>query len=978
MATVNSSDLIKQLDTLRANPSAAMRLTLKTLTQITDGNVVVVDATNPMVFALEMSILMAAAGISRAETLTRRQYESLATSDSELYLHMADIDFLDRFSSPGRATLSLLFVLDEIKQKAVCVYPDNTGLCPVTSPRKLTIPRNSFFEVSGMRFTMQYPIDIWIMPHGGIDVRYDTDVPTPIQSLESNRPDWWVRRPDNENVEYLRIDVPTQQVTVLVQNAPMNGVTGFTKSYAYGGNFYYARAFMRNAADDAWTEVITTHTDQIYDPSRVTVALKVQNNQLVVHVPQLYFNTGLVKDNVMIHIYTTQGEIDALLSGYAPSAFSFKWVDHLEVTDNRFSAPLSSLRTAGVFCEGAATGGSSGVSFDTLRDRVTARALSTPDIPITSHQVANTINELGYSLVTNLDNVTDRQFLASRGLPAPSNGATVSGAGCAINTLQARILDIIASNNVVDNGPRITIKAGTVFRQVNGVLELVPNSVLDTLRDPNQTTVTELATAVNNGDYYFTPFFYVYDTSRNVLSVRPYRLDHPVVLSRNLVQDNNTLLVSATTKQHAVDNDMTGSGYILAIETQGSDSWNSLDPDQRHVQLSFLNNGNGSRVVITGERQASADREIYYFRIGTNYDVDEQHNLIATPSLAGMPLQTSFDLVYIVKDQLPPGATISDIDAIIDTGVLPPGGIYRGVSHETIQVKFGDHLENLWCRSRTVVTELEYQKYPADIQAFHTETQYLRDGLGNIILTYNTGTSQFEFTITAAIGDPVMEGGQPVYTHRAGDLLLDSNGLPIPVGGSRGIYRQADLFMIDGRYLFATSESAVSYRREMVDLVTQWVVDDIEGISKRLLERTEIFYYPKTTTGTLSVKVDNGLTHTINASQAFTVKLHVSRERYENEALKASLTLTTKKTLAAALAVTTIAHSDLVSKLTAVLGSDVLAAEVYSNVFAPDIYPVVTIQDQSMLPSIGKQLVVLNNLTLDVQDAVNVVFVPHY
>lgn len=978
MATANSTDMINKLDILRANPNAAMRLALRTLTSITDGKVVVLDPTNPMVYSLEMSIMMASAGIARAETLTRRQYESLATTDAELYLHMADIDFLDRFGSPSRATFSLLFVLDEIKQKAVCVYPDNTGACPVTSPRKLTIPRNSYFEVAGMRFTMQYPVDIWLMPHGGIDVRYDTDNPSPILTLDSNRPNWWVRKNPENGMEYLRIDLPLQQMTVLIQNAPMNGVTGFTKSYAFSGNFYYARAFMRNTTDTTWEEVITTHTDQVYDPNRVTVALKVQNNQLVVHVPQLYFNTGAVKDNVMIQIYTTQGELEVALAGYAPSAFSLKWVDHLEITDNRFSAPLGSLRTVGVFCEGSATGGSNGISFDALRERVTARALSTPSIPITSQQLANTISELGYSLVTNLDNITDRQFLASRELPAPSNGATVTGAGCAINTLQARISDIVTHSNVSDNGNRITIKAGTVFRQVNGVLELAPDSLVDTLLDPSLTTVTELATAVNNGDFYYTPFYYVYDTSRGVFNVRPYRLDHPTVLSRNLVMDNNTLLVSATTKLHAVDNNQTATGYILAIEVQGSESWNGLDADQRYLQLSFLSNGDGSRVIINGEKQASTDREIYYFRLGTNYDVDELHNLIATPSLAGMPLTTTFDLVYIVKDQLPFGATVSDIDSLIDTSILPPGGTYRGVTWEKVEVKFGDYLENLWSRSRTVVTELEYQRYPTDVPSFYTSTQYQRDAQGQIELTYNSGTNEFEFTVIANIGDPVMENGQPVYSHRAGDLVLDNQGQPIPVGGSRGIYRQADLFMIDGRYYFATSESAISYRREMIDLIAQWVTDDIEGISKRLLERTEIFFYPKTTAGTLSVTVDNGLTHTISASQAFTVKLHVTRDRYENEALKTSLVSVTKKTLASALAVTTIAHSDLVSKLAAVLGTDVLACEVYSNVFAPDIYPVVTIQDQSMLPSIGKQLVVLNNLTLDVQDAVNVVFIPHY
>ena len=343
-----------------------------------------------------------------------------------------------------------------------------------------------------------------------------------------------------------------------------------------------------------------------------------------------------------------------------------------------------------------------------------------------------------------------------------------------------------------------------------------------------------------------------------------------------------------------------------------------------------------------------------------------------------MALTTEFDIVYIARNHLPVGATTSDIDNIIDDTLLPAGSIYRGVVQEKIVLKFGDHLKHLYTKSRSVISPELYQRYTVDVPAVYEKTVFLRDSSNNIELTWNPGTEEFEYTVLHEAGDPILDTlGNPTYRHRVGDLVLNAFNEAIPIGGSRGMLRQTDIFLLDGRYYFATSDATRSYVKETVDLVAQWILTDIDTISKRLLERTTLSFNPKTTIGKLKANVGNGLIKEIEASQNFVLRLHLTKEKYDNEALRASLALTGKKTIASCLSNRTIAHSDMVAKLKAVLGDDVQAIELYSNVFSPDVYPIVTMVDDSMLPSIGKVLVALNNRTVEVQDAVSVGFLLH-
>ena len=170
---IPSSELIPKFTQLMANPYACGRMLLRTLEQATDGKLVFVDPTNPATLLLESAIVLSTAQMLQAEALTRKQYSSMAQDMTDLYRHMSDKDFLGRFSTPAKGSITLMLLLDEVKLKADYVrnaqgLPDGTGI------RKLTIPKHSEFYVANVTFLTQYAVDIRVMPHGGIQVVYDT------------------------------------------------------------------------------------------------------------------------------------------------------------------------------------------------------------------------------------------------------------------------------------------------------------------------------------------------------------------------------------------------------------------------------------------------------------------------------------------------------------------------------------------------------------------------------------------------------------------------------------------------------------------------------------------------------------------------------------------------------------------------------------------------------------------------------------
>ena len=261
--------MLATIDRVRVNPAAIQRTALELLEKTTNGEKDIVDPTNPFVFLLESAAIFSAAGMINDEAVLRKQYAVMAQTEEELYMHMSDKDYINRFSTPSTAPITFLFSKEEIYEKAV-----DTG---IGSIRKIVIPRNTEITVAGTKFTMQYPIEIRIMAHGGLQIVYDVSKPSPLQVLSTNVVEWDIVTINR--MEFVRIQVPILQFEINSYYAHLSLSNAFVKSYDLPNDYYYCRIYA-SQTNGSWREILTTHTEQVFDPLKPTALLKVYNKTL--------------------------------------------------------------------------------------------------------------------------------------------------------------------------------------------------------------------------------------------------------------------------------------------------------------------------------------------------------------------------------------------------------------------------------------------------------------------------------------------------------------------------------------------------------------------------------------------------------------------------------------------------------------------------------------------------------------------------
>jgi hypothetical protein len=204
--------------------------------------------------------------------------------------------------------------------------------------------------------------------------------------------------------------------------------------------------------------------------------------------------------------------------------------------------------------------------------------------------------------------------------------------------------------------------------------------------------------------------------------------------------------------------------------------------------------------------------------------------------------------------------------------------------------------------------------------------------------------------------------------------MVDATGKPI-VGGTRDLLRQLELMLIEGAYYFATDSVATGYRAEIITNILAWLENDLEPLNEILLEETSLYFYPKSTMGDITVINQSGLKVGISAGQVLQVVNYVTPKVFANDDLKSSLTTSTIQSLATGIDEVTVAHSDLISALKSVYGSDVVDTEL-TGLGGSDM-PVFTVLDSSTRCGLRKILVAQGDDSLIVTEAVTVLFVPY-
>lgn len=973
MADVKISDFLSTLETYKFNPAAMQRTSLEVLRKLYDGQINLVDATNPFVFCLENTATNVASFMMQNEAATRRLYTNAAATMDDLYLHMSDKDRIGQHATPSKATFKILLNKAELLSRMV--LDSNTGI------KKIRIPRNSVFYASDIPFSLQYPVDIRQPVHGGLQASYATDVISPLKTLTTNAIDV-VELKNTDGTSFIQIEVEVDQFFVEQRTNDVSAASGFTTDIPLVDSFYHLRCYVQNA-DNSYTEIQVVHNSQIYDPFKVTAVVKVLDNVIQVTIPSVYTTTNQISGKLRMDVYQTKGVLNTSLGTYKAEDFRADWINLDENDDDEYTTPISNFRSIVVYSTSDVNGGTAEATFFELKDRIIRNTTGALNIPITNVQLEDELSQNGYEIVKNVDTITNRIFLASKALPKPTDDTILTAASAAVSRVQFALKEAKDTYGARDNGKRVTLTSKALYQNKNGITRPLTTIEFNAL---NNLPVLQKCIDVTAGDYYYSPFTYVLDATLVTFEARSYFIDSPFINTKSFVSENAT-----TSYQVSIDSSYSVSkndnGYVIDIITKSSDNFKSLDDANVHVRLAFKPHNQTQKVYVTGVLKGKTDtnERLYSFALDTNYDIDLNDKIVFTSTLGSESavdikggLVNDYDVYFCTTAPKASSWIYSPLDDEIGIFDLPEDAY--AISNERLNITLGYRLKDLWTLSRSNVTATPYQVYATDIPAYYKADVYEVDPVTGAAFTIDD-QGNLVYNILHKRGDPVVDtNGDPVFEHHKGEVVFDEDGNPIPIPGyERDLLRLVDVLTIEAPYYFAIPldfSSTTNYRAAIAKTLNQWITEDLPSINERLLDKTEIYFYPKVTTGDIEILTNNNEVETISASQSFNVTLLVSPTVYDDTTLLSALRSITTRTIDASLQQKTVSISSIESSLLQAYGDDVISAEV-TGLGGVNTHNTFTVLSNSNRCSIRKRLSALPDNTLTVEEDITIEFVKH-
>lgn len=955
------------IESVRYNPTNVQRVMMRTLKDINDNNYEFVDPNNPVVSLLEAAATIGSSCMVENATNNRKQYASVAQNMEDLYRHMSYDSFTDIFTLPCNAGFLIGFSKQELIARMVQV--GNTGV------RKIVIPRNTTIQTGDTVFSLQYPIELRQLSHGELQITYDVEQVTPLQTIETNLIQWETRRESNgEDMVYFPVMLDQFEVISLVD--VVNNARKFSLSKNITDKFYYCRVW-RELANGQWSEIRTTYSQDIYDNKTVTAIVKVIDNQVTVEIPIVYTKTNQISGKIRVDIYQTKGPLTADLRKFDSTQFVVRWLALDNADKNIYSAPLSSMATIKVWGATLTNGGRSAMGFDALKARVTSNGYSADEVPITPAQARSKLERSGYNIVTDMDNITNRVFAATRAMPEPIDNELITPANAGIHTLQESLENLAMLSTSYSNFNSLTISPSALYKVTKGVLSICSDSEIALI---NALPGDKKALAVTEGGYFYTPFHYVLDTGNNTFKVRAYHLDSPNINSRSFISENETTELQVATSDALFNR--TPDGWELIVTTRSSKEWKELPDDQANVTLGFQPDSTGDYAYIRGVLlglTATGER-VFSFPIKTNYDIDANNGIQLTNAamyevsqqFLRTQLKQKYDIFYSTNSVMPVGWQGSTFDLRIGLFLLPDGSV--GISRERLELSFGTSLTNLWSSGRSVVGDKDYAKWEIDVPSVYENDVYQVDPVTGVSFTVVDGVLVYNKSHNA--GDPQLDpDGNPIIKYRKGTVKKDAYGNPIIIS-ERGIKRQIDLFLVEAPYYFATNKAASDYRKYLVDTVVMWIDTDLRTIGRKLLDKTSIFFYPVQSVGIIDVIYGAGLKMSINAGQYFNLKLYVTDAVYKNPELRAALVRTSVVTINECTKAKTVSNAQINDALRVAYANDVIAFD-QEGLGGDAKLTVATVVDDSARMTIRKRLEYRPDQTFVLVDDVSCEFIPH-
>lgn len=977
MSDISSLSTKDRILAVRYDPSEMVDLSLDLLEQASGGTLNIPDASNPFMFALEQAALMNAATMQTIADCTAQYYPQQAQTQDDLYRHMSDEAYKDRFCTPARMPFMMVLNADEVRQRAVQVAANsNDDIDSVYS--KLVLPRNSQYGIAGANFSQEYPLEIRVMKHGGFMVVWDVSQPTPLLNLETNQIDWRVDKINN--AEYLSIMFNMRQFTATPYFGVITALSGYKNTFTLNGEqFYYARVWTRTTVDAEWVEAHVTHSDQVFDASRLTFTAKVLESTVEIRLPEIYIANGIgLNRQVRVDIYTSQGASYIEPTEVASNSVTAAWLDFNY--DNRqlseFSTPITVFNEKTILTNGVMAGGLDGMTFEQMRQAVVYDSNVT-DIPITPAQISSTLNSLGYDALKTEDLVTSRTYQASRMVGKQTNKKLTSSIGTGIITTQMTIEQLVTNSAVYDNGNRVTITPKALFVVEDGIYNMVSDARMTELRAMK---TEDMAVAINNGLYLYSPFYYLLDTNDDAFVTRVYDMDRPKVEYRSFLNENNSIGVEAGIANYAFSKD--DDGYVFTLTTASGDFYKNLDDEDVLMQMVFLPESESTYAYLNGKiiGRTSTRERVWEFRLTSDMDITNKHELVLTafgqfgnaPSKLRSLLSGNFTVLNcIAKAKSPNDVVLTDSDKKLGNAYTDRQFVV--VTEQQYQLQFGVALDKIYTRSRPIPSDVAYKRYEEDVYWRYEADEYQRNDRQQLVF----GPDGKPILLHAK-GDLRLDAeGQPMIRYHKGDVKFDDRDPPQPIPISqRVILHEFDMIGLDGTYYFSTNSLDASYVNDVINQLRTWVVDDMEVIKQKLFNLTVVNFRPKQTLGIIDIVANAKETRQISAAVGFSLDVYLTDTGYKNTSLRDNLVKAIPTVITELLSRETFSNSDLSDELKPYRTSEVVDIDVGG--FGPnrDI-KVLTVSDPTLRCAVKKRLDVTSNGGLTVMEDITVNFLKH-
>lgn len=934
-----------ELNKIAGNPSRAIPTIFNSIeSTFLAGEGTLNSTDHPFPYIVDLIVGVNYGFISRLGDVEASQFRAHARDIGDLSKTMSDEDWYGIFAQPS--STGIRFIISEETLDSVSIRYDTIDGNLNNSYRKLVIPPDSVFNIAGIPFLLENPVEIRVMDHGGYEVVYDSTRQSVLNPLTTNTPD--VDFLDIDRRRYLAIHLPIRQLNITAfNNKTVNQSAGFRDVFNFTDSLYAVRAFYTPDGTTDRYEMAIVFNSQVYDPTQATLVIDLKTaNSFEASVPPVYLQNNVIAGGrITVLVYTTQGEMYKDYSVLQNQYFTVEYFDYANNagTLNQYEAPFKNINDVMVDSLLPITGGKNAMSFAEIKDLM-IYGYRQRLIPVSNSDISQFMLNNGYSSIKSIDNVTDRLYRVTKDLPiqdsklyTDSSVSTFNSAmGTNVGSMLTSLEKLIGSGWALDNGLRVTLLQRAAFDITQQTPYLMAKGEYDTfINSTNQAKIDLLS----NKTFVYNPFTYVFDTTKSRATCRVYRTSMPTIKYQTFRFENATLGLKVSVG--SINIEATDTDYIITLITSSTDAYKNLADSVCGLQLSFKASGVNTPVTMKGKmvgRIADTNERKFVFTIPTTYDIDDSDqirfggfNQFGAPvDEVTVDLKTTANFIFTYG-----GANLqllSPSDMKIDQSLF--GGIVNISIIETeYAVEFGRQLSSLYTRIKPITGEAQYEKYATNVALTYESDVYKYE-----VVTNPDGSKQRKLVLENGL--PVIEhhrgeqqvsaDGQPIWKFLKGQTVYDDQGNPVLLAPRKMMYYW-DFIGFDFNYIVSQDE----YDTEYMDRVEAFFVDEViaqlDNYNKITLDETKIVFKPRSTMGYTNVYINEAVERTVKNDLSFSVVYMLTKEGMRNQNLKENLTSSTHTLINDQIKSNTVSLSSIISTLKANGGTDVIDVKVVGS-----------------------------------------------